>query len=216
MTKSIPPIRLYGIVSFDRGAKAKWLLTEMGISYESKWLDREKKENESPAFLRLNPMGRIPVLEIGDEVIFESGAICAYLADRFLEKGLAPALDSPLRAKYQQWLYFAASTVDVFQTRMMIIEDIPAGEVRTTKESALLEEFADAMETLEVTLSKSPYLLGSRISTADICVGYQLYWCQLWPEFETILLKKPSVKSYLDHLRTLPAAIESKAFSYEE
>jgi glutathione S-transferase len=92
MITNVTPIRLHGNAPFDRGGKVRWLLREMGVTYEDRWLDSEKNEIESPAFLKLNPMGRIPVAEIGDRVLFESGAICAYLSDLHLDKGMAPAL----------------------------------------------------------------------------------------------------------------------------
>jgi glutathione S-transferase len=215
LTKTEPSLRIHSVLPYDRGGKARWLLTEMGIPYENRWLDREKNEFESPAFLRLNPMGRVPVLEFADRAIFESGAICAFLADQYLEKGLAPALSSPDRAEYQQWMYFAASTMDVIQIRIMIIEDIPAGEVREEKETALLKDFRESLDALDRTLSKSPYLVSKRFSAADICVGYHLYWCKLWPELNAILGEFPSITSYLDRLTKMPSAVESKVFSYE-
>jgi glutathione S-transferase len=208
-------IRIHSLVAYDRGGKARWLLTEMGMPYETRWINREKKENESPEYLRLNPMGRAPVAEIDDQAIFESSAICAYLADRFMEKGMAPVLSSPERAKYQQWMYFAAATIDPIMARMMIIEDMPAGELRTQKESAMMEDFHDAMIALDNTLSKELFLVGNRFSTADICVGYHLYFCSLWSEFSEVIGKFPSVASYLQRLKEMPSAIQAKVFSYE-
>lgn len=210
-----PLIRLYGITPYDRSAKVRWLLTELKLDFENRWLSRDKKEYESPAFLELNPMGRIPVLEMDDRAIFESGAICAYLGDRFQEKGLVPSLSSPERTEYQQWMYFAASTLDPFQTRIMIIEDIPASDLRTEKETALLNDVQDAMSTLNQLLTKRTYLVGDRFSVADICVGYHLYWSTLWPEFDAIIRSFPGVTSYLERLKKMPSAIEAKVFSYE-
>lgn len=215
-TSTVPSIiRIYSLTSFDRGAKARWLLTEMGLPYESKMLDRESREHEGPEFLRLNPMGRVPVLQFGDTVIFESGAICAFLADLYLEKGLAPALSSPDRARYQQWMYFAAATLDVIQTRIMIIEDIPEGQVRTQKESALLAEVRDAMNTLDLALSRADYLVGNRMSAADICVSYHTYWFSLWPELDVIMREFPRVVSYIERMRKTPSAVKADVFSYE-
>src|SRR3954452_7513484 len=121
MTTKNRPIRLYGAASFDRGGKVRWLL-------------------------QLNPMGRVPVAEIGDQVMFESGAICAYLADLYLDKGMAPALTAPERTEYQKWMYFASATVDSIQSRIMIIEDIPPGDVQRSKEKALQGELRDSLE----------------------------------------------------------------------
>jgi glutathione S-transferase len=215
MTKSKTPIRFYGFAPYDRGAKARWLLCELGIDYECKWLDPEKGDFADPHFLSLNPMGRIPVVEMDDTSIFESGAICAYVADRFIGQGLAPGLDSPHRAKYQQWMYFAATTLDSFQSRIMIIEDIPAGKLREEKESALLEEVKDACSALELTLTKSPFLVADRFSAADICVAYNLYWFEFWPELKTVVEQHPKLSAYLERMKKMPSAVQAKAFSYE-
>lgn len=215
MTPNTAPIRLYGFATFDRSAKVRWLLTEMGIAFEDRWLDNEKKEQESPAFLKLNPMGRIPVAEIGEQVMFESGAICAYLADLHLDKGMAPALTAPERADYQKWMYFASATVDAIQSRIMIIEDIPPGEVQKAKEKALQEELRDALAALDQALSKSSFLVGNRFSAADICVSYQLFWLRLWPELKTVMDSYPRVEAYLDRMVARPVAQSAKVFAYK-
>ncbi len=209
-----PRYRLHGIYPYDRSAKARWLLAELGISHEDRWLDRETREFEKPEYLALNPMGRIPVLEIDGQAMFESGAICSYLADRHFDKGLAPALDSPERAIYQQWMYFAASTLDPIQAKIMIIEDIPAGEVQKSKESEIQEELRDAMQALDRTLSRGDYLVGNRFTAADICVSYQALWLTLWPELESVMKLYPRVLAYIERMKSRPAAIQAKVFSY--
>lgn len=212
--KDIPQIRLFGLAQYDRGAKARWLLTEMKVPFEVHWLSRDKKEHETPEYLKLNPMGRVPVMQFGDAVIFESGAIVAHLADHFRDQGMAPAPSSVERAEYLKWMYFAASTIDPIVAKIMIIEDIPEGEVRTTKESALLSDLRDALNTLSLTLEKRPYLVSDRFTAADICVSYHLYWCTLWPELDEVIRQFPRVASYLERLKKMPSAIEAKAFSY--
>jgi glutathione S-transferase len=209
-----PKIRIHSLAAFDRGAKARWLLTEMGVPYETRLLDRAKKENESPEYLRLNPMGRVPAVEIDDLVFFESGAICAYLADLYLDRGMAPKLATPERAKYEQWMYFAHCTVDPMQTRIMVIEDIPPGEVQKTKEAALQSDLGDACEAIDQALSKGQYLLGGRFSTADICISYHLYFLRLWPELGQVVAKFPRVTAYLDRMTKMPSAVKADVFSY--
>lgn len=214
MSAHTPSIRLYGFYPYDRSAKPRWLLTELGVEFKDRWLDRENQEHEGPEYLQLNPMGRAPVLKIDDTVIFESGAICAFLADRFADRGLAPALGTPLRAKYEQWLFFAAATIDPFLGRIMIIEDIPAGELRTKKETELLLDVRNAMHTLDLAIAKGPFLLGERFSAADACVGYQTYWCTLWPEFDAIIHSFPNVVAYLARLKQMPSAVKAQVFTY--
>jgi glutathione S-transferase len=216
MTQEKTPIRIYGLYPYDRSAKARWLLTEVGAAFEDRWLDREKKEYDSPAYLEMNPMGRIPVLEMKDATIFESGAICSFLADRYIDRGVAPGHSSPDRAKYLQWMFFAASTLDTFQARIMIIEDIPEGDVKRTKENALLSEVRDAMNALDLGLRNGSYLVGNRFTAADLCVGYHLYWLRLWPELDAIIGDFPRVTAYLDRLKAMPSAVKAGVFTYKD
>ena len=93
--------------SFSRGVVVDWLLLELGIECERIEV-AFKTEMKTPEYLQMNPFGKVPVLVDGDIVIYELGAICAYLADKFIDKGLAPALNDPKRGLYYRWLFFGA------------------------------------------------------------------------------------------------------------
>src|SRR4051812_13089818 len=201
--------RLHTLAPHDRGAKARWLLHELGVPFEDIHLDRANKEHESEAFLRLNPLGRVPVLQLGGTTIFESGAICLYLADLHSEKGLAPKLTDPLRPEYLQWMLFASATIDPIQTRIMVIEDIPEdSDLRKQKESALIQDWRDALEAVDRALEKGPNLLGRQFTAADICVSYPLHRCTLWPELDIHIDERPRVRTYLERMRGNPIAAE--------
>jgi glutathione S-transferase len=199
-------IRLYGNATFDRGGKARWLLNEMKVNYEDRWLDKEKNEIESAEYLKLNPMGRVPAAEINGHLMFESGAICAYLADLYLEKSLAPKLDAPERADYQKWMYFASAMIDSLQWRLELIDDLPPSAALAVKQKELLEDLRDILKTLDQSLAKTDFLVGNRFSAADICVSYQLYWHRFWPESKALIETFPRVDSYIDRMLTRPAA----------
>lgn len=210
------PLRLHAIAPYDRSAKVRWLLTELDLPFEERWLSREKREFEHAEYLRINPMGRVPALEIGERPMFESSAIVATLADLHLERGLAPALDAPERAEYQQWMYFAVATLDPMQGRAMIIEDIPAGDLQKTKESGMQADLADAMQALERTLSRDEYLVGNHFTAADICVSYHVNWLRLWPELDAMIAPMRGVIAHLERMKARPAAVRARAFSYQE
>ena len=91
----------------SRGVVVDWLILDLGIEVERIEV-AYGTEMKSPEFLKLNPFGKVPVLVDGDVVIYELDAICAYLADKFSEKGLAPALNDPKRGLYYRWLFFGA------------------------------------------------------------------------------------------------------------
>ncbi len=206
--------RLYGVATYDRSAKVRWLMSELGIKFETQWIDRETNGFEDPKFLKLNPMGRVPVLEFGDQGIAESGAICSYLADLHLDKGMAPKLDSPERAKYQQWMYFSCATLDAIQTRVMVIEDIPASPVHEEKLKALQSDLNDALTALDEVLMNASYLVANKFGAADICVGYHLYWLTLWPELDLVLKDFPRVIDYVSRLKNNPKATKLEVFNY--
>jgi glutathione S-transferase len=96
----------------SRGRIVHWMLEEVNAPYEIKVVDFDKKEHKSPAFLAINPMGKIPAIVHRNTVVTECAAICAYLADAFPSAGLAPALDDPQRGTYLRWLFFGAGCVE--------------------------------------------------------------------------------------------------------
>ena len=88
----------------SRGRIVHWLLDELGVPYDMKILDFEKGEHKTPAYLKINPMGKVPAIVHRGIVVTECGAICAYLADAYPKAGLAPAFDDPQRGTYLRWI----------------------------------------------------------------------------------------------------------------
>src|SRR5882757_200470 len=89
----------------SRGRLVRWMLEEIGAPYRTEILDYGTMM-KAPAYLAINPMGKVPAIRHGDVVVTEGAAICAYLADAFPEADLAPALGD--RGDYYRWLFFAA------------------------------------------------------------------------------------------------------------
>lgn len=87
------------------------LLEELGVPYALSLVDRDHGEHKSPAYLKLNPNGLIPVLVDGDLVLYESAAICLHLCDTHPEAGLAPAPGSAERAHFYKWLVWMTNTM---------------------------------------------------------------------------------------------------------
>src|SRR5579863_7402722 len=95
----------------SRGRIARWMLEEVGAHYRTELLEYGGTM-KSPAYLAVNPMGKVPAIRHGDTVVTEAGAICAYLADAFPAKGLAPPLGDHRRGPYFRWLFFAAGPIE--------------------------------------------------------------------------------------------------------
>ena len=99
----------------SRGRIVRWMLEEIGEPYDVH-IKEFGDDIKSTEFLTLNPMGKVPVLIHENTVVTEVAAICAYLADRFPDKQLAPAPDSALRGSYYRWLFFVAGPFEMAMT----------------------------------------------------------------------------------------------------
>ena len=95
----------------SRGRIARWMLEEVGQPYRTEVLDFGTTM-KAPAYLTVNPMGKVPALAHGDAVVTEAAAICAYLADAFPQAKLAPPTGDRQRAPYYRWMFFAAGPVE--------------------------------------------------------------------------------------------------------
>jgi glutathione S-transferase len=112
-------IELYWCAN-TRAVRALWLLEEIGAKYELVRVDARAGAQNDPAFRAISPLGKVPALVDGETAVAESGAICAYLGDRFPEAKLAPPPSSPLRGPYLRWLFFAAGCIEpAFTDRML-------------------------------------------------------------------------------------------------
>ena len=87
------------------------LLREIGVPLELVLVDRSQQAHKSPAYLKLNPNGLIPVLVDGDLVLYETAAICLHLADTHPQAALAPALGTPARAHFYKWLVWLTNSL---------------------------------------------------------------------------------------------------------
>ena len=99
----------------SRGRIVRWMLEEVGEPYETVLLDYGTTM-KAPEYLAINPMGKVPALRYGDTIVTEAAAICAFLADMFPDRGLAPAPGNPKRGTYYRWMFFAAGPVEAAVT----------------------------------------------------------------------------------------------------
>jgi glutathione S-transferase len=184
----------------SRAVTTNWMLTELGAEHEQVVVDLVSGETRSPEYRQINPMGKIPTLVDGDVVVTEVAAICAYLADRYPEKGLAPLPDSRERGRYYRYLFFPGTTLEpMFTTKLLGVTDYPA-------ESVGWGDFERCMATVESMTPLSDWALGSQFSAADVVFGgtldsaVQLGW-----------VESPSAKvaAYVRRIKDRPAYRQS-------
>ena len=181
----------------SRGRIAHWMLEEIGLPYETVWLDYGAPM-KADDYLAVNPMGKVPALRHGAAVVTEAAAICAYLADCFPEKNLIPPPGHASRAHYYRWLFFAAGPLESAVTAKALGWQVPDGK----SVMAGFGSFRETLDALEQALTPGPYLCGEQFTAADVYVGSSLGWGLLFGTIET----RPVFQAYAERVRVRPAA----------
>lgn len=188
----------------SRGRIAHWMLEELGVPYDTVWL-AYGSSMKAPDYLAINPMGKVPALRDGDTVVTEAAAICAYLADRFPDQGLAPPPRSPARAAYLRWMFFTAGPLEMATTAKALGWAVPEGR------SVMVGfgSYEHTLDALETALRPGPYVCGETFSAADVVLGSALNWGLMFGTVD----KRPVFEAYVARLMQRPAALHANALN---
>ncbi len=184
----------------SRGRVARWMLEEIGAPYKVEVLDYASTM-KGPAYLAINPMGKVPALRHGDAVVTETAAICAYLADAFPQAQLAPPSGDWLRAPYYRWLFFGAGPVEAATSNKALGFVVPPERERMIGYGNIDK----VLNTLEAAVSRA-YLVGNSFTAADLYIGAQIGFGLMFGTFE----KRPAFEQYWARLSTRPAYARAK------
>ena len=197
-------MKLY-YVPKTRATRARWMLEELGVPYELVRLE-PGRETRAREHLERQPLGHVPVLEDAEQRIFESAAICLYLADKYPEKRLVPPMGSPGRGLVYQWLFFAMTELEPPLAALSAENRKPAAERSASAAAEAKERFGRAAAALEPVLANGPFLLGD-FGVADVVVGAVLAWGKSIGALE----KLPTVEAYVARLLERPAWRRARA-----
>jgi glutathione S-transferase len=175
-------LKLYGGAR-TRASIVQWYLEELGVPYEFVMLDLQAGEHRQPAYLAINPIGKVPAIVDGDFQLWESGAILFYLAQKY---GKMPSSPEE-QAKINQWIIFGNATLG------------PGIFVEASRE----REMPKLMNPLNQLLEKQPFLLGDEFSVVDVAVGSILGYIPMMLKLD--LSEYPAVVDYIKRLSERPA-----------
>lgn len=185
---------------FSRAATVVWMLEEVGVPYELRFVDILAGAQKSPELVALNPMGKLPVLEDGGAVVTEVAAIGLYLADRYAPGQLAPALDDPARGTYLRWSVFAPSVIEPGSLAKMAGWQYKPSQAGWGSHEEMLA-------TMERAIGRGPFLLGDTFSMADVIFGGTLRYMLAFKMVEP----RPTFTAYADRLAARPAFQRAEA-----
>jgi glutathione S-transferase len=205
--------RLYGIPT-QNTLKVAYVLDALGADYEFKSVDLFKGEHKRPEFLKINPLGKVPALQHDEFNLFESGAICRYVAS-VAESSLYPS-DVKARAQVDAWLDFFATSLGRWLS-VLFFEKVlktlmphrpEANEVKCQEATTFLDPL---FASLEAHLEGSSNLTGEAVTIADLAalayveqtsaVGFNLsgyprtlVWLERLSQLESVKLTKTKIK----------------------
>ena len=186
----------------SRSGGALTLLEELGIPYKLHVLNMHVSEQRDPAYLAINPMGKVPALRHGDVVITECAAVCTYLADAFPKAGLNIPLDHPKRGPYLKWLFFGPG---VLESAVMDRAFPRAGEAR--RQALGYGDFDTTMDVVAKAVTPGPFLMGDRFTAADVVIGSNLRWGTMFK----MIPERKEFSDYVARFVDRPAAKRAQA-----
>jgi glutathione S-transferase len=181
----------------SRSTGALILLKELNAEYKLHVLNIKINEQRGTEYLAINPMGKVPAIKHGDELITEQVAIFLYLADLYPEANLAPKIGDPLRGSYLRWMVYYGTCFE------------PAIVDRSNKRepvSPLLSPYSDFDTMLNILtdrLSQGNYFLGDKFTALDVLWGRAFTYVTM---FEIVPLL-PIIKTYIDRINARKATI---------
>lgn len=179
----------------SRAITTNWMLQELGVEFEQIDIDLKSNEHNKAEFRRINPMGKLPVLVDGDTVVTEVSAICAYLADKFPEKQLAPSADSTTRATYYRYLFVTGNTIEPALTLAA------CGFEHPNPATAGWGDMPRVLATIEAMTPATGWALGEQFSAADVVFGGLLDFSMAFNWIEP----SDKVVAYVERIRQRPA-----------
>ena len=187
-----------------------WLMEELELSYRLKWYKRKHNRLAPDDYLALHPAATAPVIEDGDLMLAESGAIVEYVCHRYAGGKLTVRPEQSNYAEYLYWMHFNNNILGLFFAKAALRAGAHGPEAERMGE--LLKRREEGyFRFLERRLGDSPYLAGPEFTCADVMVVFQLTTAVLFGGRRIDDL--PNAISYLQRIESRPAYIRAMAIA---
>ncbi len=199
----------------SRSQRVLWLLEELGLDYDIKRYERDKKTMLAPPALRkVHPLGKSPVLTDGDLTLAESGAIMEYLVERYGDGCFAPAREVPAYLRYRYWLHYAEGSLmsplllklvfDKIESSPMpfFVKPIAKAISGKAKSSFIMPQLNTHLDYLEAELGKSKWFVGDDFTAADVQLSFPIEAAAARGGLDA---SRPKLMDYLQRIHARPA-----------
>jgi len=186
----------------SRSSIVLWMMEELGEPYDIHLLSLTKGENREPAYLAINPMGKVPAIRHGETVITEAAAICTYLADEFPGAKLNVPIGSSQRGVYLKWLFFGPGCIEP-----AVIDRAAPRKEEARRGMLGYGDFDTTMNTVAAAVEKGPWLMGEQFTAADVIIGANIRWGMMFK----MIPERPEFTAYAGRIAARPAAQRAEA-----
>ncbi|WP_417523810.1 glutathione S-transferase family protein [Marinovum sp.] len=204
-------IRLHH-VPLGRSFRVLWLMEELGLDFEVAYYSIRDGSMRTPEFRALSPAGRVPALEYGDRVLFESAAILQWLCETHPEPKLQPTPGEAERARYLEFLSYSETIgclVENLNLNRVFLHD-PA-DASPVVIKLLTARLRAALKAIEERWAQD-YCLSTGFSAADVMFAYGFELARYYVRFDEF----PKLQAYWDRLKERPAYQRAKARDGEQ
>ncbi len=186
----------------SRSERIVWLAEELDIPYEQVTHLRER--GMAPlAFRDIHPLGRAPVVKLGEQVMMESGAICDFLVHLYGEGQLCPERSSPDYPRYLEWMHFAEGSCMSGLLIELIGSSIAEDPQNNERVAAAAQRNSAMLRHIEDELSGRPYFAGEHFSAADIMMEFNFSFLERYANRDCS--GYPHIQTWLQRVRERPA-----------
>ena len=199
----------------SRSQRILWLLEELGLTYDIKRYERDKKTMLAPPELRkVHPLGKSPVVTDDDLTLAESGAIIEYLVERYGDGCFAPARELPAYLRYRYWLHYAEGSImpplllklvfDKIETSPMpfFVKPIAKAISGKANSSFIMPQINTHLDYLEDELGKGKWFVGDDFTAADVQLSFPIEAAAARGGLDA---SRPRLMDYLKRIHARPA-----------
>lgn len=185
-----------------RSLRARWMLQELGVEFESITVDMAAREHLAPEFRRINRAAKLPALVDGDLTLTESVAIVLYLAEKYPQQRLLPT-SLRERAEHSRWLLFTVTELEQPLWRIARHTFVyPKGQRIAADVAIARREFTEMAAVLDEHMRGREFIVGDAVTAADFVLAYTLDWANE----EELLADYPALRAYMERMYARPAA----------
>lgn len=199
----------------SRSQRVLWLLEELGVPYEVKRYQRDRKTMLAPTELRaVHPLGKSPVIEDDGQVLAESGAIVEYLAERYGDGRLVPSAGTPERLRYRYWMHFAEGTAQPPLLLKLLFDRVETGPMpffvrpvaraiaQRAKGTYIQPNIDRNLDFMESELRDRDWFAGGAFSAADVQMSFPLEAAVVRGGLDA---RRPRLMDFLERIHARPA-----------